>query len=69
MNDPKFHTDRGFHTKVCLRCHSDKEMMKRNSVFNVAITTYMEVITGKTIGSVIRKRSPVAPIVIRLMQC
>ncbi len=47
MNDPKFHTDRVFHTKVCLRCHSDEKMMKRNNVFNVAISTYMDSYHGK----------------------
>jgi cytochrome b subunit of formate dehydrogenase len=47
MNDPKFHTDRVFHTKVCLRCHSDEEMMKRNNVFTVATQTYMNSYHGK----------------------
>jgi cytochrome b subunit of formate dehydrogenase len=47
MNDPKFHTDRVFHTKVCMKCHSDEKMMKRNNVFNVAISTYMDSYHGK----------------------
>ncbi len=47
MNDPKFHTDRVFHTKVCLKCHSDEQMMKRNNVFNVATRTYMDSYHGK----------------------
>ncbi|WP_460597342.1 cytochrome c3 family protein [Geomonas sp. Red276] len=36
-----------FHTKVCLRCHSDRKMMERNGVFNVAVETYMESYHGK----------------------
>ncbi len=47
MNDPQFHTDRVFHTKVCLKCHSDEKMMKRNNVFNVATRTYMDSYHGK----------------------
>ncbi|MDP1989662.1 MAG: cytochrome c3 family protein [Syntrophales bacterium] len=47
LNDPKFHTDRVFHTKVCLKCHSDEQMMKRNNVFNVATRTYMDSYHGK----------------------
>jgi len=41
------HAHREFHTKVCLKCHSDAEMMKRNKVFNVAVKTYMESYHGK----------------------
>ncbi len=47
MNDPKFRTDRTFHTMVCLRCHGDEQMMKRNHVFLVATETYMESYHGK----------------------
>jgi len=38
---------RAFHTKVCLKCHSNEEMMKRNNVFNVAVKTYMNSYHGK----------------------
>ena len=47
LGDPKSHANREFHTKVCLKCHSDAEMMKRNNVFNVAVKTYMESYHGK----------------------
>jgi cytochrome b subunit of formate dehydrogenase len=47
MNDSKFSTDRVFHTKVCMRCHSDEKMMKRNNIFNVATKTYMDSYHGK----------------------
>ena len=47
LGDPKSHANREFHTKVCLKCHSDEEMMKRNNVFNVAVKTYMESYHGK----------------------
>jgi len=41
------HVSREFHTKVCLNCHADKEMMARNKVFNVAVDTYMSSYHGK----------------------
>ncbi len=41
------HANREFHTKVCMKCHSDAEMMKRNKIFNVAVKTYMESYHGK----------------------
>jgi cytochrome b subunit of formate dehydrogenase len=41
------HENREFHTKVCLKCHSDEKMMHRNGVFNVAVQTYMESYHGK----------------------
>ena len=41
------HANRVFHTQVCLKCHSDAAMMKRNKVFNVAADTYMESYHGK----------------------
>lgn len=47
LGDPKSHVNREFHTKVCLKCHADKEMMTRNGVFNVAVPTYMESYHGK----------------------
>jgi cytochrome b subunit of formate dehydrogenase len=47
LGDPKSHQNREFHTKVCMKCHSNEEMMKRNNVFNVAVKTYMESYHGK----------------------
>jgi predicted CXXCH cytochrome family protein len=47
LGAPGDHANREFHTKVCLKCHSDAEMMKRNKVFNVAVKTYMESYHGK----------------------
>ncbi len=47
LGDPKSHLNREFHTKVCLKCHADKEMMDRNGVFNVAADTYLESYHGK----------------------
>ncbi len=47
LGDPKSHANREFHTKVCLKCHSDEKMMQRNGVFNVAVKTYMESYHGK----------------------
>ncbi len=47
LGDGKSHDKREFHTKVCMKCHSDEAMMKRNSVFTVATETYMESYHGK----------------------
>jgi predicted CXXCH cytochrome family protein len=47
IGDGKSKEVRDFHTKVCMKCHSDKEMMQRNNVFNVAVKTYMESYHGK----------------------
>lgn len=41
------HNGREFHTKVCLKCHSDEKMMARNNVTNVAVKSYMESYHGK----------------------
>lgn len=41
------HAEREFHTKVCMKCHSDEKMMARNKVFNVATKTYLESYHGK----------------------
>ena len=38
---------REFHTKVCLKCHSDEKMMARNKVDNVKVKSYMESYHGK----------------------
>jgi predicted CXXCH cytochrome family protein len=47
LGDPKSHINRQFHTEVCLKCHADAEMMKRNGVFSLAVGTYMESYHGK----------------------
>jgi len=36
-----------FHTQVCMKCHSDEKMMKRNGVFTVAVQTYQNSYHGK----------------------
>lgn len=41
------HQEREFHTKVCMKCHSDEKLMARNKVFNVAVRSYMESYHGK----------------------
>ncbi|MDD2539858.1 MAG: cytochrome c3 family protein [Desulfuromonadaceae bacterium] len=41
------HKGREFHTKVCLKCHSDEKMMERNGVTTVAVKSYMESYHGK----------------------
>ncbi len=38
---------REFHTKVCLKCHSDDKMMARNKLENVQVTSYLESYHGK----------------------
>jgi len=38
---------REFHTKVCLKCHSDDKMMARNKVDNVKVKAYMDSYHGK----------------------
>ena len=47
IGDGKSRAARDFHTKVCLKCHSDEKMMARNNVFNVAVKTYMDSYHGK----------------------
>jgi cytochrome b subunit of formate dehydrogenase len=41
------HKEREFHTKVCMKCHSDKMLMEKNKVFNVAVKSYMDSYHGK----------------------
>ncbi len=41
------HDVREFHTRVCMKCHSNEEMMKRNNVTNVAVESYMASYHGK----------------------
>ena len=47
IGDPGSRANREFHTRICLTCHADQEMMDRNGVFNVAVSTYMESYHGK----------------------
>ncbi len=47
LGDPKSRANREFHTKVCMKCHADEKMMKRNNVETVAVKTYMESYHGK----------------------
>ena len=41
------HKGREFHTKVCMKCHSDQKLMARNNVTNMAVKSYMESYHGK----------------------
>ena len=41
------HNSRTFHTKVCMKCHSDQKLMDRNKVTNIAVKSYMESYHGK----------------------
>ena len=36
-----------FHTKVCLKCHADEEMMERNGITKIAVKTYLDSYHGK----------------------
>jgi cytochrome b subunit of formate dehydrogenase len=47
LGDPKSHQNREFHSKVCMKCHADEEMMKRNNVMTVAVKSYLESYHGK----------------------
>ena len=47
LGDPKSHENREFHTKVCMKCHADEKMMKRNNVFTVAVKSYLDSYHGK----------------------
>ena len=38
---------REFHSKVCMKCHADEKMMKRNNVPTVAVESYLESYHGK----------------------
>ncbi|KIH77629.1 doubled CXXCH domain-containing protein [Geoalkalibacter ferrihydriticus] len=48
IGDPTSFHNREFHTTVCLDCHADQEMMARNNVTSVAVSTYMSSYHGKT---------------------
>ena len=47
LGDPKSFQNREFHTKVCMKCHADEKMMKRNNVMTVAVKSYLESYHGK----------------------
>ncbi|HBG04110.1 MAG TPA: cytochrome C [Geobacter sp.] len=47
LGDPSSHTNREFHTKVCLRCHADEKLVERNKISKVAVESYMESYHGK----------------------
>ncbi|MDT8442154.1 MAG: cytochrome c3 family protein [Desulfuromonadales bacterium] len=47
LSDADKHTSMEFHTKACLNCHADREMMARNNVLSVAVKTYMNSYHGK----------------------
>ena len=47
LGDPNSHTNREFHTKVCLRCHADEKLVERNKISKVAVESYMESYHGK----------------------
>jgi predicted CXXCH cytochrome family protein len=41
------HEEREFHSKVCMKCHADEKMMKRNNVATVAVQSYLDSYHGK----------------------
>ncbi len=47
LGDPRSKTNREFHTKVCMKCHADEKLMKRNNVVTVAVKSYLESYHGK----------------------
>ncbi len=47
LGDQKSASHKRFHTQVCMKCHSDEKMMKRNGVFTVAVQTYENSYHGK----------------------
>ncbi|MBJ6798979.1 cytochrome c3 family protein [Geomonas propionica] len=47
LGDPNSHSNREFHTKVCLRCHADQKLVERNHISEVAVKSYMESYHGK----------------------
>ncbi|MBE0597660.1 MAG: cytochrome c3 family protein [Desulfuromonadales bacterium] len=47
LGDPTSFENREFHTRVCMTCHADEEMMNRNGVLSMAVKTYMESYHGK----------------------
>jgi cytochrome b subunit of formate dehydrogenase len=47
VGDATSHTNREFHTKVCLRCHGDEKLTERNHISKVAVESYMASYHGK----------------------
>jgi hypothetical protein len=47
LGDPTSHENREFHTRVCMVCHADREMMDRSGVNTVAVSSYMASYHGK----------------------
>jgi len=47
LGDPASHTNREFHTKVCLRCHGDEKLVERNKISKVAVESYLASYHGK----------------------
>ena len=47
VGNGKSHAVREFDTRVCMKCHANEEMMKRNKVTNVAVESYMASYHGK----------------------
>lgn len=47
LGDPNSRANREFHTKVCMKCHSDEKLMAKNKVTTVAVKSYMESYHGK----------------------
>jgi len=43
----KDHKSREFHTKICITCHSDHEMMARNNLDTSSVKSYLESYHGK----------------------
>jgi hypothetical protein len=47
LGDANSHTNREFHTKVCLRCHGDEKLVERNHISKVAVESYLASYHGK----------------------
>lgn len=47
LGDPNSFQNREFHSKVCMKCHADEKMMRRNNVITVAVKSYLESYHGK----------------------
>jgi len=47
LGDPKSKANREFHTKVCLKCHANEELVKRNHINAVAVESYLSSYHGK----------------------
>jgi cytochrome b subunit of formate dehydrogenase len=47
LGDPNSVRHKKFNSLVCMRCHSNEKMMKRNGVFTVAVQTYENSYHGK----------------------